>query len=210
MEQVAAVLKSAGAKRIIDLGCGEGSLLRVLLKDRFFENMVGVDVSYRELEKAKRRLRRELSPMNHRHRVELVQGALIYRDDRLQGYDAATVIEVIEHMDLDRLAAFERVLFEFAQPPLVIVTTPNVEFNVRFPTLPSGKLRHKDHRFEWSRAEFQAWAQGVCERFGYVGEFEGIGFEDSEVGPPTQMAVFRKADRETGKKTDRKATGEVG
>lgn len=192
MEQVAAVLKIEGAKRIVDLGCGEGSLLRVLLQDRTFEKITGVDVSYRELEKAKRRLRRELSPMNQKHRVELMQGSLIYRDDRLKGYDAATVIEVIEHMDLDRLSAFERVLFEFAQPPLVIVTTPNVEFNVRFPTLPPGKLRHKDHRFEWSREDFQTWASSVCDRFGYTATFESIGFEDPDVGPPTQMTIFKQ------------------
>lgn len=195
LEQVATTLKAAGAKRIVDLGCGEGSLLRELLKDRTFEKMLGVDVSYRELEKAKRRLRRELSPMQRQHKVELIQSSLIYRDERIQGFDAATVIEVIEHMDLDRLGAFERVLFEFAQPPLVIVTTPNVEFNVRFPTLPSGKLRHSDHRFEWTRAEFQSWASRVSERFGYAATFESIGFEDPEVGSPTQMAVFNKKSR---------------
>ncbi len=151
MELVAGVLKSHSAKRVIDLGCGEGSLLRILLQDRYFEQLMGVDVSYRELGKAKKRLKRELSPMQQQHRVDLIQGSLIYRDERLKGYDAATVIEVIEHMDLDRLAAFERVLFEFAQPSTVIITTSNVEFNVRFPTLQPGNLRPKDHRFEWSR-----------------------------------------------------------
>lgn len=192
METVAEVLKAEGAKRVIDLGCGEGSLLRVLLQDRTFEKVVGVDVSYRELEKAKRRLKTELFSMQQQHRLALMQGSLIYRDQRMVGYDAATVIEVIEHMDLDRLAAFERVLFEFAQPPTVIVTTPNSEFNVRFPGLPAGKLRHKDHRFEWSREEFEQWAQGVCDRFHYTAQFQGIGFDDSEVGSPTQMAIFKQ------------------
>jgi len=194
MEIVAELLKAKGAKRVLDLGCGEGSLLRGLLRDRFFEKVVGLDVSYRELEKAKRRLRTEQMPMQQQHRMELMQGSLIYRDVRLAGYDAATVIEVIEHMDLDRLAAFERVLFEFAQPQLVIVTTPNVEFNVRFAGLPAGKLRHKDHRFEWSRQTFEAWAQGVCDHFRYTAQFQGIGFDDPEVGSPTQMAVFTRAD----------------
>lgn len=197
MELVANVLKSHGAKRVVDLGCGEGTLLRTLLQDRSFETLMGVDVSYRELEKAKRRLKRELSPLQQQHRVELMQGSLIYRDDRLKGYDAATVIEVIEHMDLDRLAAFERVLFEFAQPPIVIVTTPNIEFNVRFPTLPPGNLRHKDHRFEWTREEFESWAQGVCDRFYYTVTFQAIGYNDPEVGPPTQMGLFTKAPKPT-------------
>jgi len=196
MEVVAATLKAEGARRIIDLGCGEGSLLRVLLEDRSFESMMGVDVSYRELEKAKRRLKRELSPMQQKHRVDLMQGSLIYRDDRLKGYDAATVIEVIEHMDLDRLAAFERVLFEFARPPVVIITTPNSEFNVRFPALEPGKLRHKDHRFEWSRQEFETWAKKVCDRFHYTVTFQGIGYDDPEVGSPTQMGLFKQVSKQ--------------
>ncbi|MEL7141225.1 MAG: 3' terminal RNA ribose 2'-O-methyltransferase Hen1 [Cyanobacteria bacterium J06643_4] len=192
MEQVVDVLKGQGAKSVIDLGCGEGSLLRMLLQARTFERVMGMDVSYRELEKAKRRLKDELSPMQQQHRVDLIQGSLIYRDDRLKGYDAATVIEVIEHMDLDRLAAFERVLFEFTQPPVVIITTPNSEFNVRFAMLPAGQMRHQDHRFEWTRREFEVWAQKVCDKFHYTVTFQGIGFDDPDVGSPTQMGVFKK------------------
>ena len=115
---------------------------------------------------------------------------MIYRDRRLEGYDAAAVIEVIEHLDRPRLAAFERVLFEFARPVTIIITTPNVEYNPKFETLPEGQLRHKDHRFEWTRAEFQSWAQMVSERFGYAARFLPIGTEDAEVGAPSQMAVF--------------------
>jgi hypothetical protein len=114
----------------------------------------------------------------------------MYRDKRLSGYDAAAVVEVIEHLDPPRLAAFERVLFEFAHPGRVVLTTPNVEYNVRFRTLPAGQFRHKDHRFEWTRAEFRAWAEGVAGRFGYAVRFAPIGPDDAEVGPPTQMAVF--------------------
>lgn len=119
-----------------------------------------------------------------------MQSSLIYRDSRLTDFDVATVIEVIEHLDLDRLAAFERVLFEFIRPKRAIVTTPNFEYNARFENLPAGKLRHRDHRFEWTRKEFQTWANGIAEQFGYRVEFSSIGTEDLEVGSPTQMAIF--------------------
>jgi 3' terminal RNA ribose 2'-O-methyltransferase Hen1 len=125
-----------------------------------------------------------------RERIELIHGSLTYRDHRIGGFDAAAVIEVIEHLDPARLAAFERVLFEFARPGTVVLTTPNVEYNVKWETLPAGKFRHKDHRFEWTRAEFQAWAIAIAERFGYSARFLPVGPEDSVVGSPTQMGVF--------------------
>ena len=106
--------------------------------------------------------------------------------------DAAAVVEVIEHMDPPRLAALERVIFEHAKPETVVLTTPNAEYNVRFETLPAGQFRHRDHRFEWTRAEFQRWAREVAQRYGYKVEFRPVGNEDAEVGPPTQMGVFRK------------------
>jgi 3' terminal RNA ribose 2'-O-methyltransferase Hen1 len=187
---VLSVLNSAGAKRVIDLGCGEGKLLRELLKIKAFEEIVGLDVSHRALEKAAARLRLERLPDLQRDRITLLHGSLMYRDRRLEGYDAATVVEVIEHLDPPRLAAFERVLFEFARPKVVIVTTPNSEYNVRFETLPAGKLRHPDHRFEWTREEFQTWASKIAERFGYTVRFLPVGPEDAEVGAPTQMGVF--------------------
>jgi 3' terminal RNA ribose 2'-O-methyltransferase Hen1 len=190
MDTVVAKLKQIGVKRIVDLGCGEGKLLRSLLKENCFEQITGVDVSYRSLEIAKERLNRDYLSTRQQDSLQLIQGSLTYRDDRLNGYDTATLIEVIEHLDLNRLAAMERVVFEFARPKNVIMTTPNIEYNVRFESLPFGKLRHRDHRFEWTRAEFQAWAHRVAEQFGYAVEFEGIGTEDAEVGSPTQMALF--------------------
>ena len=186
-------LTASGATRVLDLGCSYGNLLRRLLSVKRFERIVGLDVSYRALEIAKERIGFERLPERQRARIELIQGSLTYRDKRLAGFDAAAVVEVIEHLDVARLAAFERVLFEFARPGTVIVTTPNVEYNVRFATLPAGQLRHKDHRFEWTRAEFAAWAGGVAERFGYSVRIGGIGDEDAEVGTPTQMAVFSLA-----------------
>jgi 3' terminal RNA ribose 2'-O-methyltransferase Hen1 len=193
LEAVLAALKASGAKRILDLGCGEGRLLKELLQDKTFEEIVGVDVSYRALEIAQERLHLEWLTEQQRQRIKLIQGSLTYRDQRLSGYDAATVVEVIEHLDQPRLAGFERSLFEFARPTIVIVTTPNVEYNVKFENLPAGKFRHKDHRFEWTRAEFQAWANQVAERCGYRVEFLPVGLEDADVGAPTQMGVFTLA-----------------
>jgi 3' terminal RNA ribose 2'-O-methyltransferase Hen1 len=183
-------LTQRGARRVIDLGCGEGKLLRAFLEEKSFSEIAGMDVSYRSLEVARDRLKLDRLPQKQRDRIRLMQGSLTYRDKRLAGYDAATVVEVIEHLDPPRLSAFERVLFEFAKPGAVVVTTPNVEYNVKFEGLPEGKLRHKDHRFEWNRNEFQNWATAVAERFGYSVRFAPIGPEDDAVGAPTQMAVF--------------------
>ncbi|MBA3712510.1 MAG: 3' terminal RNA ribose 2'-O-methyltransferase Hen1 [Pyrinomonadaceae bacterium] len=191
---VLAALKASGAKRVLDLGCGEGKLLRLLLADKIFEEVVGMDVSHRVLEVAQERLHLDRMSARQRERIRLIQGSLTYRDRRLAGFDAATVVEVIEHLDTARLAAFERVLFEFARPDTIVMTTPNAEYNVRFETLPAGKFRHKDHRFEWTRREFEAWANGVAERFGYAARFLPIGAEDAEVGAPTQMGVFTRHD----------------
>jgi len=187
---VVAALKSSGAKRVLDLGCGEGRLLRALLKDKSFTEITGVDVSNRALEIAAQRLHLDQMSSAQKEKIRLLNGSLTYRDKRLEGFDAAAVVEVIEHQDPPRLAAFERVLFEFAKPGTIVVTTPNVEYNVKFETLPAGKLRHKDHRFEWTRAEFQLWAYGIANRFGYIVRFLPVGPEDSSLGAPTQMAVF--------------------
>jgi 3' terminal RNA ribose 2'-O-methyltransferase Hen1 len=188
---VLAALRETGARRVIDLGCGDGKLLKLLLAERTFTEVAGMDVSHRALEFAARRLHLDSLPPAQRARLNLFQGSLTYRDGRLTGYDAATVVEVIEHLDPPRLAVFERCVFEAAHPASVVVTTPNVEYNVRFPTLPAGTLRHKDHRFEWTRAEFEAWAGTVAGRFGYAVRFLPIGPVDPEVGAPSQMAVFK-------------------
>jgi len=151
-----------------------------------------VDVSHRALEFAAENLNLDRLPPMVKEKIQLLHGSLMYRDARLAGFDAASVVEVIEHLDPPRLAAFERVVFEFAKPGTVVVTTPNSEYNVKWETLPAGKFRHKDHRFEWNRAQFQAWANGIAERFGYEVRFGPIGPEDGIVGSPTQMAVFSR------------------
>jgi 3' terminal RNA ribose 2'-O-methyltransferase Hen1 len=190
---VMAALRSCGAKRVLDLGCGEGKLIRALLKYRQFEEILGLDVSVRTLEVAARRLKLERLPDNQANRVKLVHGSLMYRDKRLEGFDAASVVEVVEHLDPPRLSAFERVLFEFAKPRAVVLTTPNREFNVTWETLPAGQFRHADHRFEWTRQEFQGWATGIAARFGYAVRFLPVGPEHPEYGSPTQMGVFTRS-----------------
>ena len=193
LEAVLEVLKTSGASRVLDLGCGEGKLLRRLLADPQFTEIVGVDVAIRVLEQAGSRLHLDRLAPKQRERIRLLHGSLMYRDVRLRGFDAAAVMEVVEHLDPPRLRAFERVLFESAQPGMAALTTPNAEYNVKWQTLPAGQFRHPDHRFEWTRREFQEWAGGVASRFGYDVRFLPVGDEDAVVGPPTQMAVFTRA-----------------
>ncbi|WP_405515944.1 3' terminal RNA ribose 2'-O-methyltransferase Hen1 [Streptomyces canus] len=189
-EAILEALRTAGAARVLDLGCGQGQLVQALLKDPKFTEIVGVDVSVRALTIASRRLKLDRMGERMASRVQLVQGSLAYTDKRLKGYDAAVLSEVIEHLDLPRLPALEYAVFGAARPRTVLVTTPNVEYNVRWESLPAGHVRHGDHRFEWTRQEFRAWASSVAERHGYEVEFRPVGPDDPEVGPPTQMAIF--------------------
>ncbi|MGB6457949.1 MAG: 3' terminal RNA ribose 2'-O-methyltransferase Hen1 [Streptosporangiaceae bacterium] len=189
---VLAAVRASGASSVADLGCGEGALVGDLLAERTIDRVVGTDVSVGALQAAARKLRLDTMADSQRARVELFQSSLTYRDDRLAGFDAAVLMEVIEHIDPPRLPAVERAVFGFAAPGSVIVTTPNVEHNVRYETLLPGQSRHRDHRFEWTRREFREWADGVASRFGYRVRFLSVGIDDTEVGPPTQMAIFDK------------------
>ncbi|MGW1177269.1 3' terminal RNA ribose 2'-O-methyltransferase Hen1 [Kitasatospora sp. NPDC002543] len=190
---ILAALRAAGAARVADLGCGQGELLGELLKDARFTGILGVDVSTRALRAASRKLGLERLSERQAARVTLVQGALTYTDTRLKGFDAAVLCEVIEHLDLPRLPALEYAVFGAARPGTVVVTTPNAEYNVRWESLPAGTVRHADHRFEWSRAEFRAWAGKVAAAYGYTVELRPVGPEDEEVGAPTQLALFTAA-----------------
>lgn len=190
LAKVVAEVKSAGAQSVIDLGCGEGKLLHELMQVRQLARIVGMDVSLRLIERAIERLRLEQLTPTVRNRVELIHGSLMYRDRRLEGFDMATLVEVVEHLDASRLHAMERVVFECARPRSVMVTTPNAEYNVKFEALPAGQFRHPDHRFEWTRGEFTRWAEGIASRFGYRVRFDSIGEVDETLGAPTQMAVF--------------------
>jgi len=194
MGSVVSALRSSGATSVVDLGCGEGRLLRELMADRRFTRIAGMDVSHRALEIASRRLRLERLPPMQRQRIELFQGSLLYRDERLNGFDAAALVEVIEHLDDDRLAACERAVFEYARPRSIVVTTPNAEFNANWESLPAGEFRHRDHRFEWTRDQFAAWADPIAERHGYRVRYLPIGPDQADTGAPTQMAIFDRSE----------------
>nr|WP_217168067.1 3' terminal RNA ribose 2'-O-methyltransferase Hen1 [Sanguibacter keddieii] len=191
-EALLAELETLGATTVVDLGCGEGALLRELLHDPRYTSVLGVDVSHRELARAERRLGLDRMPDAQRARLGLLQSSVTYRDDRFAGHDAVVLSEVVEHLDLPRLPALERTVFEHAAPRHVLVTTPNAEHNVRYPALAGGGFRHPDHRFEWTRAELADWAEQVGERYGYTVRYVPVGEDDPEVGPPTQMAVFSR------------------
>lgn len=192
LEQVAEALAATGAETVLDLGCGHGKLLARLLRRKQFTKIVGVDVSHVALERAAERLGLDALPERLRARVGLLHGSLVYRDSRLSGFDAAAAVEVIEHLEPDRLPSFERALFDCTRPATVLITTPNAEYNVRFKNMSPGTFRHADHRFEWTRAQFRAWAEAVAPRYGYTVEFTDIGEVDPELGAPTQMGVFRR------------------
>jgi len=189
-QTVLMTLRDAGTMTVLDLGCGEGKMLRLLLADPRFTRVTGADVSMQTLLIARERLNLDRLPDRQRERLTLLQTALTYRDRRLEGYDAAALVEVVEHVDLDRLPAFERSVFAYARPKTVIVTTPNRDWNATIPALSGGKLRHRDHRFEWSRDEFTAWTARIGDTFGYGVALHGIGDADPAFWCPTQMAVF--------------------
>ena len=188
-EAILAVLRETGARRVGDLGCGSGALTKDLLKDKTVERIVAVDVSARALQLAARTLDRRPA-QGPDQRLRLFQSSLTYTDDRLTGLDAAVLMEVIEHVDPERLPALERAVFGFAAPATVVVSTPNAEYNVHFATLPPGAMRHGDHRFEWTRAQFRDWAEHVARTYRYDVRFLPVGHEHPDAGPPTQLAVF--------------------
>ncbi len=189
---VAAAIAAAGAERVADLGCGSGRLIAELLKLGQIRQVTGVDVSHNALQAASRRLHLDEMAPRARERVELLHGSLTYSDPRLRGFDAAALVEVIEHIDPGRLGAFEQALFGYARPGTVLVTTPNAEYNVLFDGLPAGRFRHADHRFEWTRPQLRHWADGVAHRFGYEVALSGIGPDQAGLGCPTQLAVFSR------------------
>lgn len=191
-EAVVQALHDAGATSVVDMGCGPGALLVRLTKDRAFRRILGVDVSARSLEVAARVLGLAQASDADRERVALRHGSVVYRDPSLADFDAMVLMEVIEHVDPSRLDALEDAVFGAARPSTVVVTTPNAEYNARYPGLASGGRRHDDHRFEWTRPELRSWAEGVALRHGYRVAHRAVGPEDAELGAPTQLALFQK------------------
>ena len=191
-DAVLQVLIELGVTSVIDLGCGPGQFLQRLVKAPEFTRVAGSDVDTRALQHAARRLHLDQLSERQVDRIQLFQGALTYEDDRYAGFDAAVLMEVIEHVDLARLEALERVVFGAARPGAVVVTTPNGEYNVRYEGLVG--LRHSDHRFEWTRAEFAAWSDRIASDYGYRVERRGVGDDDDAVGTPTQLGIFTRTE----------------
>jgi 3' terminal RNA ribose 2'-O-methyltransferase Hen1 len=183
-------LLSSGASSIVDLGCGEGKLLQLLQPEKQFSRILGMDVSFRSLEIAKDKLKMHRMTPAQQQRLSLIQGSLTYRDRRIEGFDAAALVEVIEHLDKPRLAALGKNVFRFARPTTVVITTPNAEYNRLFPDHVEGRLRHSDHRFEWTRAEFETWGTTIAAEHGYTVRFKPVGEVHREAGALSQMAIF--------------------
>ncbi len=192
LEAVMAAVREAGARRVVDLGCGEGYYLRALIEEPSVTEVVGVDVSPRVLEYAERKLNLDRRPDRQREKLTLRQSSVTYRDDAIAGFDAVLLIEVIEHLEPDRIASLETSVFGAARPKHVILTTPNREYNGVY-ELADGQWRHPDHRFEWTRSELEAWATRVADAHGYRVAFRSVGEVDPALGAPTQLALFTDA-----------------
>lgn len=189
MMAVTQVLLRTGAKSVLDLGCGTGVLLERLAKLAPLTRLAGVDSSMEALGAAERRLGRD--GLLESGRVSLHHGSFEDPDDRLAGYDAAVMLETIEHVDPGRLSAVEQALFGCYRPATVLITTPNREYNALY-GLPEDAMRHPEHRFEWTRAKFRSWATRAAARRRYAVSLCTLGTPDPLRGGPTQMAEFRR------------------
>lgn len=186
LQAVMATLRAHRASTVLDLGCGPGMLLEKLASEPRIERALGVDMSIVALEAARHRLSL-LPSARAQGRIQLLQALATNPDPRFLGFDAVTAVEVIEHLDLARLSAFGRVVFGYLRPALVIITTPNVEYNIRWNAVPA--MRRKDHRFEWTRRQFQEWVSDLAGRHRYTCKFDEIGTSFGQVGGPTQMVT---------------------
>lgn len=188
LDRVAALIAASGARTVLDLGCGSGSLLRRLARESRYRELCGLEQSGLSLKHAREMLH-ELYPEDGRFRLH--QGSYMDAALALTGFDAAAMVETIEHVDPGRLSEVQRAVFETYRPGWLIMTTPNVEYNPLFDLQP-GQFRDPDHKFEWPRQKFRHWCSTVAKQSGYGVRFSGIGEEDPELGPPTQVAVFSR------------------
>ncbi|WP_290907435.1 methyltransferase domain-containing protein [Halomonas sp.] len=191
LQRVVSLFRANGARRVLDLGCGSGGLLQYLLRDPQFERVVGLELSGELLAQAKLRL--EDLPSVRAGRLELVCGSYTDHYPALIGFEAAAMVETIEHVPPESLSRVERAVFAGLRPETLVMTTPNHEYNPLYDMGP-GEFRDPDHKFEWDRARFREWAQGVARRNGYRVCFSGIGEMDAHLGQPTQVASFTLAE----------------
>ncbi|WP_416398563.1 methyltransferase domain-containing protein [Allohahella sp. A8] len=187
---VQALVKS-GASRVLDLGCGSGELLIELRAQVQFNRLLGIDIDEQALAEA--RLNLGLDLLNPDRRLHVCYGSFEDADHRLLGFNAAVMLETIEHVEPSRLSRVEQTVFRAYDVDTVIITTPNQEYNVLHGMLPQQR-RHPGHHFEWTRLQFNNWADGVARRHGYRVEFSGLGPPDVLRGSSTQMAVFSRCE----------------
>ncbi|GHC17705.1 methyltransferase domain-containing protein [Aidingimonas halophila] len=187
LETVTQRLKASGARSVIDLGCGSGALLAYLMEEPQFVRLMGVEQSGIGLVQAKQRLEEPMAA--EPGRLELVCASYTERSSRFQDFEAAAMVETIEHVPSTRLSEVEQAVFGCYRPGLLVMTTPNREYNPLFDLAP-GEFRDVDHWFEWDRAKFRQWGQGVARRHGYRVTFGGVGEEHPYLGHPTQLAQF--------------------
>ena len=189
LEAVHDVVRRCGARSVIDLGCGDGDLLVRLAEDPRFERLAGVDHSLEALAQVRARLGPRAGEGVGTH-VALVHGSMTDAGLVPAGFECAVLLETIEHIEPGRLSQLERSVFRVMRPATVVITTPNADFNPLL-GVPAGRFRHPDHRFEWGRAKFHAWAHGVARRNDYEVRLADLGGTVGHHGAPSQLAIFR-------------------
>ncbi len=187
LNTVVRTLLASGATSVLDLGCGPGELLLRLREHPQFVRLLGIDMDGRILADARAAL--GLNWLQPDARLAVRLGSFEEVDAELTGFDAAVMLETIEHIAPGHLPRVERAVFAGMHPRLLLVTTPNQEYNLLHGMV-AGHKRHPGHYFEWTRVQFQHWAGGVAQRHGYRVSFSDLGPADPVRGSSTQMAKF--------------------
>uniref|UniRef100_A0A8C7LQR7 Small RNA 2'-O-methyltransferase n=1 Tax=Oncorhynchus mykiss TaxID=8022 RepID=A0A8C7LQR7_ONCMY len=189
-------VKKNKPKKVVDLGCNDCTLLRKLKFHKEIELLAGLDIDCAVIRAKMYELAPiptdYLQPGDHPLTIELYQGSVTERDPRTKGFDLVTSIELIEHLQLEDVDRFTEVVFGYMAPVAAIISTPNADFNPLLPGLTG--FRHYDHKFEWTKVEFQTWALKVCREFGYVVAFTGVGqipAQEESIGFCSQIGVFQ-------------------